>query len=424
MGHIIRKIALAALLASGSITANAGYWETESAGGFQVVHKYTPDSIAPVGDGLGLMIVLHGCTQPASSYRTANLDVVAENESMLIAVPEAVNRQGFDCWDTTGAKGRSVGDYKRLIDLVKEYTAESSEIDPNKVYIAGLNSGGVFARNAWCMAPDVFAGLGTMGATFSTGQAEAQVIRDPSEVAQQCLDLAGEAKNYFADSKAVVACGGSDGFSPYSHCKQAAEAIAWLIDSSSKSVTESVDDIATETTWVSQDGIEKTALLYINGVESAWPGGAGATGSYIDNTSLNFGEYLGEFLRPDYIVPCLVRINGFQMEESYVIKEGETVNVAGGVEVIGGCKFESLSLVLNEQRYQFDTSVVDLDMAVSEGQNELIVEADVRRDNGAWLTDSIQLSFDVEYKVEVPSWCSYFPEMYWSWLPSCAAGLK
>ena len=68
---------LAALVTLGllsSAAATAGSWQQNVAiGGFNKVHLYTPDSVSAIGQGRGLLVVLHGCTQSVDAYLTANL---------------------------------------------------------------------------------------------------------------------------------------------------------------------------------------------------------------------------------------------------------------------------------------------------------------------------------------------------------------
>ena len=68
---------LAGLLLAGGLLANpaiAGSWQQNvSVGGFNKVHLYTPDSVSAIGQGRGLLVVLHGCTQSIDAYLSANL---------------------------------------------------------------------------------------------------------------------------------------------------------------------------------------------------------------------------------------------------------------------------------------------------------------------------------------------------------------
>ena len=132
--------AAALALASSCFSALAGSWQQNVAtGGFNKVHIYTPDSVSAIGQGRGLLLVLHGCTQAVDAYLTANLAQAAEQYGLVIAVPDAMNKAGFSCWSYwQGTKARSAGDYKNLISLATTLTANSSyQIDPNQVYIAG-----------------------------------------------------------------------------------------------------------------------------------------------------------------------------------------------------------------------------------------------------------------------------------------------
>ena len=408
--------------------ANAGSWITESAGGFSRVNKYVPDTVSEVGEGRSLLIVLHGCTQDINSFRTANLDLVAEEFGMVIAVPDAMNKQGFSCWGYwTGQKSRTSGDYKNVINLAKEYKDDPGlDIDPNQVYISGFSSGGEFAKTTWCLAPDVFAGLGTVGIGFREGgsfETAEYIEPNPIADAQECLSLAGSRKDYFDAQKVSVACGTSDYTIDQGKCVHTSLVMANVIGATDKVSVANIDDMAEETLRFDSSGFNRVSLLRMFNVGHAWPGGAGATGSYIDGNSINYGEYLAEFFQPTNIVPCQVNLSGFETKESYVIKQDGGVSIAGKAEVMGGCKFDSIILTINGQKLIYKTSEIEEIIKVQEGENLLQIEAKAIRNNGVEVVANADRVFEVKYEAEIPAWCNFFPEKYWKWMPSCAAGL-
>ncbi|MCH8538712.1 MAG: esterase, partial [Alkalimonas sp.] len=106
--------------------AVAGSWQQNAGvGGFNNVHIYTPDSVSAIGQGRGLLVVLHGCTQSINAYLTANLEQAAEQYGLVIAVPDAMNKAGFGCWSYwQGTKSRNAGDYQNLIALANSLVAD------------------------------------------------------------------------------------------------------------------------------------------------------------------------------------------------------------------------------------------------------------------------------------------------------------
>ena len=109
-GAVAAAILFAAALFA--MPAFAGSWQQNvSVGGFNKVHLYTPDSVSAIGQGRGLLVVLHGCTQSIDAYLSANLTAAAEQFGLVIAVPDAMNKAGFGCWSYwQGTKARSAGD--------------------------------------------------------------------------------------------------------------------------------------------------------------------------------------------------------------------------------------------------------------------------------------------------------------------------
>lgn len=287
---------LAALV---SLGAHAGAWQNNlSLGGFNKVHLYTPDSVSPVGNGRALLIVLHGCTQSINVYKTANLDVAAEEYGMVVAVPDAMNKAGFSCWSYwQGSKSRTAGDYKNLIGLANALKADSGlNIDPNQVYIAGLSSGASFANTTACLAPDVFAGVGvSAGPSVGTSSSGALGPCEAANVQANCAGLAGSYQSAFATQIASIAQGDADTTVNLCYNQQNADGMAALYGvsalSGSNVISEGSGHTAEEHLW--QDG--RVSMLWFNGLDHSWSGGAGASGSYIGSASINYARYLGDF---------------------------------------------------------------------------------------------------------------------------------
>ncbi|THB75201.1 MAG: esterase, partial [Gammaproteobacteria bacterium] len=372
------SLACAAVATIGiSSTAMAGGWETDRAGGFNSVYTYTPDDVSPVGNGRSLMIVLHGCTQPINNYKTANLDKVAEEWGMVVAVPDAANKQGFSCWGYwTGSKSRSAGDYKNVINLAKEYIDDASkDIDPNQVYVAGLSSGGAFAMTVGCLAPDIFAGMG-LDAAPSAGTSSSGAMgpkeSSVSQTAQRCKSYAGSYASEFDTQITNTAYGTSDSTVNTGYGLQNASAMASIYGVSKLSGTNSIEGRAKETLWDGPDGTNQVSMLELSGVSHAWPGGSGARGSYIDGSNINYGMYLAEYfannnLRVDRVVDEYAPVvSGLEVTPS---EDGTSVTVEATVEAAADTTLTAVTVIINDEEYDSP-----LDGYVS-------IEADITGDN-------------------------------------------
>lgn len=284
-----------------SAAATAGSWQQNVAiGGFNKVHLYTPDSVSAVGQGRGLLLVLHGCTQSVDTYLTANLAQAAEQYGLVIAVPDAMNKAGFGCWSYwQGTRSRTAGDYKNLITLATMLTANSSyQIDPNQVYIAGLSSGASFAHTTACLAPDIFAGVGvSAGPSIGTSSNGAIGPCETANVAARCTQYAGSYASHFSSQISSIAHGRSDTTVNLCYNEQNASGMADLYNvtrlSGENLISEGSGRTADETLW--QDG--RVSMLWFNGVNHAWSGGQAASGAYISAGSINYASYLGQYFQ-------------------------------------------------------------------------------------------------------------------------------
>ncbi|BFM12353.1 PHB depolymerase family esterase [Simiduia litorea] len=298
LGKLILPLSFS--LAALSMNADAGSWQNNaSVGGFNKVHIYTPDSVSSIGQGKGLLIVLHGCTQSIDAFKTAKLETAAETYGLVIAVPDAMNKSGFSCWhywDNT--KSRSHKDYKNLISLATTLSSDANRnIDSKQVYIAGLSSGAAFANTTACLAPDVFAGMGiSAGPSIGTSSSGAISTCESANVTSRCNTYAGSYASHFATQITSIAHGDADTTVNTCYNQQNASGMAGVYGVNQLSGSQVISEgtrTADQTLWT--DG--RVSMLWLNGLDHAWSGGAGASGSYIGSASINYASYLGEFFK-------------------------------------------------------------------------------------------------------------------------------
>ena len=325
-----------------SSAAQAGSWQNNVAlGGFSKVHIYTPDSTA-LNDKKALLLVLHGCAQGIDTYLTANLDDAAEAHGMVIAVPDAAHKAGFSCWSYwQGAVSRSAADYDNLIDLANALSGDPARnIDPDQVYISGLSSGAAFAAQTACLAPDIFAGVApsagpTIG-TSSNGAVGSCEVVSPALFKSRCEGYAGSYASHLDTQIAVIAHGDADTTVDQCYNQQNANGIAHVYGVSQLSGSTVIDEgggrTADEHLW--QD--DRVAMLWLNGLGHSWSGGAGASGGYIGNQSINFASYLGAYfaannLRVDQNAgPVISNLAALEVSGHFDIS-GQAVDAEGSV---------------------------------------------------------------------------------------------
>lgn len=296
------RLWLLVILGLSAGSTNAGSWQQNvSIGGFNNVHIYTPDSDSKIGHGKSLLILLHGCVQPINNYLTANLEQAAEAHGMVITVPDAMNKAGYSCWSYwQGAISRGSGDYKNLISLANTMSGDASRnIDPKQVYIAGLSSGGAMAAQTACMAPDIFAGVApSAGPTIGTSSNGAITTCESVPVStfkSRCEGYAGSYKSHLSTQVAAIGQGTADSTVNTCYNQQNADGFAAVYGvsqlSGSSNLSEGAGHTAQETLWSDN----RISMLWFDGLDHSWSGGAGASGDYVRGNSINFATYLGKF---------------------------------------------------------------------------------------------------------------------------------
>lgn len=296
----LRRLCLGISLAMGCSVATAGSWQQNVAiGGFSKVHIYTPDSVSPIGDGKSLLILLHGCVQPIDDYLGANLEDAAEEFGMVVAVPDAEHKAGYNCWAYwEEPRDRAHGDYRLLVQLAQSLATDpQQDIDPAQIYIAGLSSGATFAHTAACLAPDIFAGAGiSAGPSIGTSPAGALGKCEIADVANRCADYAGDLKANFETQVFAVAHGSEDHVVDACYLEQNAVGMAGLYGVKRTTDSEILrEGEATAELALWQQG--RVGMLTLNGVGHSWSGGKGANGKYIDANGINLARQLGQFFQ-------------------------------------------------------------------------------------------------------------------------------
>lgn len=407
---LVKQCAALAILATSLIAAPAsvaGSWQnSQSLGGFSSVNVYTPDSNSPIGaaNKKSLLIVLHGCVQPISSYQGANLEAAAEAFGMVIAVPDAAHKEGYSCWaywsdSTSGSPARNKRDYENLIELAQDMTADAGRhLDSDQVYIAGLSSGAAFANTTACLAPDVFAGMGiSAGPSIGTTSNGALGPCESANVQARCNNYAGSNADHFATQIASIAQADDDATVSTCYNTQNSDGMAGVYGVSKFNGTNTISEgskSATETLW--QDG-RVSMLWFHGGVGHAWSGGTGASGSYVSAAGINYAMYLGQYFtthnkRVDrnaapVINDLTLSLDGDAIVVSTHITDAETIvssatailtqaisgDSAGNLNLVAtGDVFTGSSGALGDALYRVSVTAIDDEGAMSDSLSDTI----------------------------------------------------
>ena len=119
------------------------------------------DPTAPVA----AVCMLHGCTQNPASFESATaMNDTADRHGFVVVYPgqpRARNAQGCWNWFLPAHQQRGTGEPELIAGIVRQLIAEDSgqAIDPTRVFVAGLSSGGAMALILAVCYPDLFAAV-------------------------------------------------------------------------------------------------------------------------------------------------------------------------------------------------------------------------------------------------------------------------
>lgn len=124
---------------------------------------YEPARATKLADPIPLLVMMHGCGQTAEDFaRGTGMNTLADEFGFMVLYPiQSRKAQLKRCWNwfKPSDQQRGQGELGLIANLTQRVIAQQN-IDPARVYIAGMSAGGSAALNTAVAYPDIFAAVG------------------------------------------------------------------------------------------------------------------------------------------------------------------------------------------------------------------------------------------------------------------------
>ena len=138
-----------------------------AAGGSRNFKLWVPAS-ADRGQPRPLVMMLHGCTHgPEEMAQISGMNDVADVNGFFVLYPEQSRLSNLlKCWNWFDPRHQARdGGEPAILAAMVEQVQSAHDIDPNRVYLAGVSAGGAMASVVAANYPDIFAAIAIFAGT-------------------------------------------------------------------------------------------------------------------------------------------------------------------------------------------------------------------------------------------------------------------